>query len=61
MAEPPAKLAKQGDSSPIATRKVVLVTGGNGLVGHGIQSVLAEEGHANEKWVFLSSTDGDLR
>jgi len=43
--------------------KVILVTGGTGLVGKGIEtSVLAHpENHKNEKWVFLSSKEGDLR
>ncbi|CAE7906546.1 ger, partial [Symbiodinium sp. KB8] len=40
---------------------VILVTGGTGLVGKGIQKVIAEDDLAkNEKWVFLSSKDGDL-
>lgn len=49
--------------------KVILVTGGSGLVGNGIKSVIEEEGLPNFvkfenafkiKWVFLSSEDGDL-
>mmetsp|Transcript_17633 Transcript_17633/g.45565 ORF Transcript_17633/g.45565 Transcript_17633/m.45565 type:complete len:225 (+) Transcript_17633:3-677(+) len=43
---------------------VVLVTGGTGLVGKAIEKVVREEGKAaahGEKWVFLSSKDGDLR
>lgn len=39
--------------------KVVLVTGGNGLVGRGIAAAL-ESNLPNEKWIFLSSKDGDL-
>jgi len=44
---------------------VVMVTGGSGLVGKGIQAAL-EKGRvgptpANERWVFLSSKDADLR
>ena len=46
-------------------RKVIMVTGGNGLVGKGVQEWLASaantSGWAGEKWVFLSSKDGDLR
>eukprot|EP00962_Isochrysis_galbana_P034013 scaffold11460_cov112-Isochrysis_galbana.AAC.1 len=44
---------------------VVMVTGGSGLVGKGIQAAL-EAGRAgpkpaNERWVFLTSKDADLR
>ena len=43
--------------------KVILVTGGSGLVGKGIEAVVNEEAdqHLNEEWVFLRSSDGDLR
>jgi len=44
---------------------VVLITGGSGLVGQAIKSVIAEEHAAgqntHQKFVFLSSKDGDLR
>ncbi|CAG0890907.1 unnamed protein product [Cyprideis torosa] len=45
------------------TRKVVLVTGGNGLVGSAIRYVVESLGEKKEDeiWVFLSSKDGDLR
>ena len=36
-------------------KKVVLVTGGSGLVGSGIKAVVEEEARNNETWVFLSS------
>ena len=36
-------------------KKVVLVTGGSGLVGSGIKTVVEEEARTNETWVFLSS------
>lgn len=45
----------------------ILVTGGSGLVGHGIQWLMGtQSGGPNarrdgENWVFLSSADGDLR
>ncbi|KAF8560720.1 hypothetical protein P879_02418 [Paragonimus westermani] len=43
---------------------IILVTGGSGLVGHGIQLALEEEEYRlrrpNEKWVFLSSKAVDL-
>ena len=43
--------------------KIVLVTGGSGLVGRGIETFVATdaEASANEEWVFLSSKDGDLK
>merc|ERR1719291_653931 len=40
---------------------VVMVTGGSGLVGKGIQAALAKDPVPNERWVFLTSKDGDLR
>jgi len=49
-------------------KSVVLVTGGTGLVGHGIQHVIDTEPigsrfgrREGETWIFLSSKDGDLR
>jgi GDP-L-fucose synthase len=45
------------EPSPIT----VLVTGGTGLYGKAIEEVLADDEEAkNEKWVFLSSKDGNL-
>ena len=41
-------------------KKVILVTGGSGLVGKGIQTVLETEKREGEEWVFLSSKDGNL-
>jgi GDP-L-fucose synthase len=43
------------------TARVVMVTGGAGLVGKGIQAALERAPPANERWIFLSSKDGDLR
>lgn len=41
--------------------KVILVTGGSGLVGQAFQEVVAtEEKRSDETWIFLSSKDGDL-
>ncbi len=41
--------------------QIVLVTGGSGLVGQAIQTVIREGGkEANEEWVFLSSKDANL-
>jgi GDP-L-fucose synthase len=41
--------------------KIILVTGGTGLVGRAIQKVTSEDPAAkDETWIFLSSKDGDL-
>ncbi|XP_076040150.1 GDP-L-fucose synthase-like isoform X1 [Oratosquilla oratoria] len=40
---------------------VIMVTGSSGMVGHGIQLALEEDKKPNEKWIFLSSKDADLR
>lgn len=64
MAEAAAKKAKSlpatsaEDGQPKA---VVLVTGGTGLVGKGIEAALGKDQRDHEQWVFLSSKDGDLR
>lgn len=39
---------------------VVLVTGGTGLVGRSLEGVINTNPNPKEKWVFLSSADGDL-
>lgn len=39
----------------------ILVTGGTGLVGKAIEKVVTENPVENERWIFLSSHDGDLR
>eukprot|EP01064_Diplonema_japonicum_P035448 TRINITY_DN768_c2_g1_i3.p1 TRINITY_DN768_c2_g1~~TRINITY_DN768_c2_g1_i3.p1 ORF type:complete len:317 (+),score=69.77 TRINITY_DN768_c2_g1_i3:300-1250(+) len=41
--------------------KTIMVTGGSGLVGKAIQWVVEQEANQDEKWVFLSSKDADLR
>jgi len=46
--------------SRMTERMVVLVTGGSGLVGSGIKTVVEEEGRPNETWIFLSSKDANL-
>lgn len=39
----------------------ILVTGGTGLYGKAIEEIIGDDEQAkNEKWVFLSSKDGDL-
>jgi len=52
----------------MASQKVVLVTGGTGLVGKGIELYLKKLASENkdhpyvkDKWIFLSSKDGDLK
>lgn len=48
-------------------KNVVLVTGGSGLVGQAIKTVIEEEKKiggehiSNETWIFCGSKDGDLR
>lgn len=45
----------------MSEKKVILVTGGTGLVGKGIEFIATgEEKCADEEWHFLSSKDGDL-
>lgn len=43
-----------------ADKKVVLVTGGTGLVGHAIQTVVQQEKRDDEEWIFVGSRDADL-
>lgn len=58
-------LPMMAESKLVST--TVLVTGGSGLVGHGIQWLVGTQGGGptarrdGENWVFLSSADGDLR
>jgi len=40
--------------------KVILVTGGSGLVGRAIQQVVSSDTRPGETWVFLSSKDANL-
>lgn len=45
----------------MADKKVILVTGGSGLVGQAVRKIAeTEEKKPNEEWVFLTSKDGDL-
>ena len=51
-------------SSGASSERVVVVTGGTGLVGQAIRKFIEGPGAADavgEKWVFLSSKDADLR
>ena len=44
-----------------AEKKIVLVTGGTGLVGRAIETIVQkEEKRPNEEWFFASSKDADL-
>ena len=52
--------AKQIDFPFHMTKKVVLVTGGSGLVGKGIEAYLKASPRPDETWVYLGSKDGDL-
>uniref|UniRef100_A0A915E791 GDP-L-fucose synthase n=1 Tax=Ditylenchus dipsaci TaxID=166011 RepID=A0A915E791_9BILA len=48
-------------TSTDAGNRVVLVTGGSGLVGKAIQQVINDgEGLPNEQWIFVGSKDCDL-
>jgi radical SAM superfamily enzyme YgiQ (UPF0313 family) len=42
-------------------KKVIMVTGGTGLVGHAIQTVVKEERRDDEEWIFVGFKDADLR
>jgi len=43
------------------TKRVILVTGGSGLVGKGIEAYVTAVNNPNDQWVFLRSSEGDLR
>ena len=46
----------------MAEKKKIIITGGTGLVGRGIQKIVeTEEKRDDEEWVFLSSKDCNLR
>ncbi|GFO12649.1 GDP-l-fucose synthase [Plakobranchus ocellatus] len=46
----------------MAETKVILVTGGTGLIGNGIKAAVEKEGkRADEEWHFVSSKDADLQ
>uniref|UniRef100_A0A8D8SDP5 GDP-L-fucose synthase n=1 Tax=Cacopsylla melanoneura TaxID=428564 RepID=A0A8D8SDP5_9HEMI len=45
----------------MAEKKVILVTGGTGLVGKAIETIVSkEEKRENEIWIFVGSKDADL-
>jgi GDP-L-fucose synthase len=41
-------------------KKIILVTGGSGLVGRAIRDVVQDLKNENEEYIFLSSKDADL-
>lgn len=47
--------------SKSSAEKVMLVTGGSGLVGRAVQAMSAIDTQAGERWIFVGSKDGDLR
>jgi GDP-L-fucose synthase len=49
------------DASQGKGKMVVLVTGGTGLVGKAIETVVTENPSPDEIWFFASSKDADLR
>lgn len=40
--------------------KVILVTGGSGLVGTAIKKIIEEDKRPDEKWIFVGSKDANL-
>ncbi|KAF4029860.1 NAD dependent epimerase/dehydratase family [Phytophthora infestans] len=42
-------------------RRVMLVTGGTGLVGRALQDIVATQGSSRDEWHFVGSKDADLR
>lgn len=49
----------------MSEKSVIIVTGGSGLVGQAIKTIIEEEQKQesvkNETWIFCGSKDGDLR
>jgi GDP-L-fucose synthase len=41
--------------------KKILVTGGTGLVGKAIESIIKLENPKDEEWIFCGSKDSDLK
>lgn len=42
-------------------KKIILVTGGSGLVGQAIKKVSEQDPRDDETFIFLSSKDADLK
>jgi GDP-L-fucose synthase len=45
----------------MAAEKVILVTGGTGLVGKAVEYISKAESQPGERWVFVGSKDADLQ
>ncbi|XP_066600128.1 probable GDP-L-fucose synthase [Prorops nasuta] len=43
-----------------SNKKVILVTGGTGLVGKAIENVIKNDRKENEEWIFVGSKDANL-
>lgn len=41
-------------------KKIILVTGGTGLVGRAIENIIETNKNENEKWIFVGSKDANL-
>merc|ERR1719507_2353349 len=57
------KYTRNNSSRPVTMedKKIIMVTGGSGLVGCGIrQAIETTEKQVNEEWIFLTSKDGNL-
>lgn len=44
----------------MAAEKVILVTGGTGLVGRAVEYISEQEPRPDERWVFVGGRDADL-
>jgi len=52
---------KRQESFKMSEKRIILVTGGSGLVGKAIETVVNQgEKEENEEWIFLSSKDVNL-
>ncbi|KAN0008672.1 hypothetical protein ACTFIU_009399 [Dictyostelium citrinum] len=43
------------------TKRTILVTGGSGLVGKGIEKYIIENDKSDDAWIFMRSSDCDLK
>ena len=53
--------AKKFKSDDHSEEMVIMVTGGRGLVGMGLKVEVERVPSDKERWIFLTSADGDLR
>lgn len=44
----------------MAEQRVILVTGGSGMIGQAVKKVVNQEKNPHETWIFVSSKDADL-